>query len=905
MFLHRLLRALPAIAKTSAMASGSAIALLAASVVAQPMASSPPGIRLPAWVVPIEYDARLVVDPAQETFSGTISIRVRIERATDVVWLNANKLEISEARIASGAGQGEKAAVEIVPGDTHVIGLRTGSILPPGEAILRLSWRARFETVAAAGAVKQIEAGESYVFTQFEPLDARRVFPCFDEPAFKTPWTVTLVAPERYRAFANMPVEAEKVDSGVRETRFARSPPLPTYLVAFAVGPYEVVDGGTAGRARTPLRYIVLKGRAADAQFARQITPRIVEALEEYFDTPFPYPKLDSLTMPDTWFAMENVGLITYAARHLLANATDRTRAFEQSYVVVAAHEISHQWFGDLVTPVWWDDIWLNEAFATWMADKVADKLFPEWRWGERRARLRGFAIDTDRLATARRIRNAVTETNAVRAAFDDITYLKGAAVLTMFEDWLTPEQFRSGVRKYLAEHANRNATAEDFFAALAASDSAVLPAFRDFVDRAGVPLLDVALDCSGAPELKLVQSRFVPAGGRADPAQRWVFPACFEYADQKSSRRQCAIVRDVRQAVRLDVAACPAWVVANRTSVGYFLPRLDPKLRASLAAAKGVLGSGDVLTLLSDTNVLAGAGALPLSDALHLSVQYANDPNPRVVRAALEIARAVPRELTVAAGEDAWAAWIRAAFGPAARRVGWKPQPDEDSDVAQLRHELLPFVADFGQDRDLAREAVALARSTLAAPELLPRDTRRTILVTAARVAGDEGPALYDDYVRAARSARDDEFRRMLLAALGGFRTPTLESRALGSMLSEEFARRETTSILRSALQDAITRPRALAWLEANADAVISRAPVTELGYWPYWAESACRAEDHDALARSFGPRAADIEGAAKSLAEVLERIDICVEYRKLQRPSLDAFLRENMASAQRAAGR
>ena len=893
------IRAFFASLKMRAILVGSVAILLATAVAGQQPTSSPPGIRLPGLVTPLDYNARLVVDPAQEKFSGTISIRVRLEKPASVIWLNANKLDIAEARVSSDAGI-ENVRIEFVPGDAHVIGLHPKAALPAGEATLQLSWQASFETAAIAGAVKQREAGESYVFTQFEPLDARRVFPCFDEPVFKAPWTLTLVVPEAARAFSNMPVQEEKAgDPGWRVVRFARSPPLASYLVAFAVGPYDVVDGGTAGRAHVPLRYAVTKGRAADADFAREVTPRIVEALENYFDAPFPYPKLDSVVMPDTWHAMENVGMITYGARNLLANATDRTQTFEQHYVVVAAHEISHQWFGDLVTPVWWDDIWLNEAFATWMADKIADALFPEWRWGERRARIRSFAIDTDRLGVARRIRNAVTEPNAVWSAFDDITYLKGAAVLTMFEDWLTPQQFRDGVRRYVRQHANSNATAEDFFAALATSDAAVLPAFRDFVDRAGVPLLDVALDCSGPPTLKLAQSRFVPAGGTADPAQRWVFPACFEYGRGNESRRQCALVRDATQALKLETSSCPAWVVANRTSVGYFLPRLDVRLRESLPSSNGTLGSGDVLTLLADANVLAGGAALPLSDALRLAARYANDPNPRVIRGALGIARGVPREL---ADDDAWAAWIRASFGPAAKRIGWKPRRSEDPNVAELRLELLPFVADRGRDRDLSREALALTRRSLTEADLLPRDARRTVLLTAANVAGPEAPALYEAYLRAARNTTDDELRRMILAALGGFRSVALESRALALLLSDEFRIRETTPILRIALMDAKARPEALGWLELNVDAAIARATPMQAGAWPSWAERACSSEDLDALKRIFSARAASLEGGAQALAEASEAIAICVNYRELQAQSLAAFLKSNPALARKA---
>jgi alanyl aminopeptidase len=261
-------------------------------------------------------------------------------------------------------------------------------------------------------------------------------------------------------------------------------------------------------------------------------------------------------------------------------------------------------------------------------------------------------------------------------------------------------------------------------------------------------------------------------------------------------------------------------------------------------------------------------------------------------VRAAVEIARSVPRELT-AEHDGAWAAWIRTTFGAAAHRVGWKPKPNEDPDTVRLRDDLLPFVADIGRDRDLARDAVALARRTLRDPAALTRDARQTLFTAAARVAGDDAQRLYAQYVETARRTGDDELRRMLIAALGGFRVSTLQAKAYALLLSDVFVPRETFSILRTALMDAPTRPAAIAWLERNADAALVRAPAESARGVIYWADGACRDRDRDAIERLFASRAASIEGGAQALAETLEQIDVCLAYRRMQKGPLDALLR------------
>ena len=349
------------------------ILLASASLTAAP-AGAAPNLRLGDSVRPTHYAIDLTIEPGRDTFSGVADIEVDVREPKDTIWLNAIALEIHDATI------GGKPA-RTVPGNVQVIGLSTGQPIPAGRTRLHIAYDGHISKNSSAGIFQLQEDNRWYVYTQFEPTDARRAFPCFDEPAFKTPWDIALRVPRQLMAVANTSQATESdAGNGMKLVRFATSRPLPSYLVALGVGPFEAVDLGKVGRKSTPMRILVPQGKKDEAKYAAESVPQLFQLLEDYFGMPYPYAKLDSIVMPIGNFAMENVGLITYGESLLLSKPEHDTINRQRSCAITTAHEMAHQWFGDLVTTAWWDDIWLNEAFATWMESKITGQWKPEWR---------------------------------------------------------------------------------------------------------------------------------------------------------------------------------------------------------------------------------------------------------------------------------------------------------------------------------------------------------------------------------------------------------------------------------------------------------------------------------------------------------------------------------------------
>jgi len=449
----------------------------------KPTVEQPPEGKLPEGVRPTSYRLNLTIIPERDTFSGTAVISIVLDAPASTIWMHGQSLNVTSI-YATHATTRVAATWEQQTSD-GVVRVKLPEALPAGRSTLQIEYTASLDT-PLRGLYRVESGGHAYAFTQFESTSARLAFPCFDEPRFKTPFDVTLTIPAEQIAAANTPVHrAVKLPGGLQRISFMPTLPLPTYLVAWAVGPLDVVRGPpippNEGRPfPIPLRGIAAKGQGAHLRYALERTGEYVAALEGYFGIPYPYRKLDLVAVPDFGAgAMENAGLITFREWLLLVDAERATENQRRAFAYVLAHELSHQWFGNLVTMPWWNDIWLNEAFATWMGNKVVRTLHPEYHaeLSELEAAQRAMRLDS--LTSARSIREPITSSHDIKNAFDAITYEKGGAVLTMFERWMRADTFREGIRLYLRRHQGRTATSDDL---LAASMRSVGPtSFRPF----------------------------------------------------------------------------------------------------------------------------------------------------------------------------------------------------------------------------------------------------------------------------------------------------------------------------------------------------------------------------------------------------------------------------------------
>jgi alanyl aminopeptidase len=861
------------------------------------LAQQPPTFRLPDAVKPLHYGAELTVVPAQDTFSGTIDIALSVQKSTPVIWLNATDLSIQAATLTVG---GASTEARVLPGGDDFVGLAFGKPLELGGARLHIVYSGKIGSRSSAGVFKNHVAGDWYAFTQFEPTDARRAFPCFDEPSFKVPWQLTLHVKQEHMALSNTPVLTETPEpGGMKAVRFKLTRPLPSYLIAFAVGPFDAVDAGHAGLAKVPMRIITPHGMADQAAYAAKVTPQLLETLETYFGIPYPYEKLDSIAVPLFGGAMENAGLITYDQGLILAKPSEDSLRRQRDYASVAAHEMAHMWVGDLVTTAWWDDLWLNEAFATWMSEKTLETWKPEWHSEISAAAAREVAMNADSLVSARQIRQPVHSNGDIANAFDAITYQKGAAVIYMFEHWLGPETFRAGVRLYLSRHLYGNATASDLLSALSeAAKRDIAPAFSTFLDQPGVPLLSGAADCGAQPpKLALSQQRFLPLGSKAPTSERWRIPVCARYSGGGHGDF-CAPFDEASGGVAFPAGAgCPSWLLLNDADAGYYRVLYRGGMLDRVIASGGkMLSPAERVGIVGDVRALFRGGQLPAGETLRTAAEFANDPSREVVSSSIDVVEGIGRNLVSPSLEPNYRRFVRKVYGARARALGWTPKPGESDDASLLRPELVRFVAVEGDEPELSAAAGHLASTWLRDRSGIAPGMLGAVLETAA-VHG--GRPLYDRMTAELSKVRSPAERRALLGAIGAFRDPAIVKANFALLLKGEVDLREGRALLLAPLRTAATRALPFDLVRDNYDQLVSTLPSGGMGEMaarlPVIGSAFCDDRRRGEVEAFFKDRVAKTTGGERILAQILESIDQCIAIRKAQEPGVAQFLRSH----------
>jgi len=864
--------------------------------------------RLPVDTHPIRYELALDVDPRKATYSGQVTIELALDRARESLWLHNRGPRVSEVQVLRPDGSVLSGTLEQVS-DSGLSAVRLKQPVGPGSVLLKLRFEAPFGE-RLTGLYKAQADGESYAFTQFEAKSAREAFPCFDEPRFKTPFSLQLTVGKGQQGVANTrETSAKSLPDGRRELTFATTEKLPTYLVAMAVGPLDLVPAtpmpATDIREHAlPLRGVAVKGRGAELSVALQETPRLLTALERYFGIAYPYDKLDLIAVPDFGAgAMENAGAITFRDTLLLMRS-DASEGQRRRLAYVNAHELAHQWFGNLVTMPWWDDVWLNESFATWMGTRVVDEVYPEYKAKLSELASTQHAMEIDSQAAARQIRQPIESDHDIENAFDSITYAKGGAVLSMFERYLGEQTFRAGLKLYMERHRFGSATASDLVNALAEASGRpeLTGAFRSFLEQPGVPQVQVQSRCeNGQTELTLTQRRYAPVGSSVSRAQTWHIPFCVRYAlpgaraATEKVAEQCVLLTAETATLKLATPGCPRWLLPNAGAAGYYRYALDPGGLAALVAARGELTEGEQMSLVHNLSAAFRSGDVDAQLLIPALEQLGGLPGRQVLEQTLATLSGLRERLLDPATQQAYRALLLRMVSPRFQKLGLFPKPgvEVSGEEKLLRASLTRSLALSAKEPGLLRELAALGRAQLGEGSHPQRAQLPSELIDVALAAalreGDE--ALLGRAIDKLLAEQDGTVRSRLLTAISSLDRPELSERVLGLALHPQLRTNERLAPLFGQSSHRETRDAAFGWLQAHHQQLA--AFLSEHARADLIASTAgfCSEAQAQRVQALFGVQAASMPGGPRELALALESIRLCAALDAVQGEKLRAY--------------
>ena len=836
-------------------------------------------VRLPSNVRPRHYRLSMEIDPALEVYRGEVDIALEVTLAAAVIELHAVDLDIEKATLRVAAGEEVALAIALEPGRER-LRLTSPRPIDPGEAHLTIAFRGTLQR-GLRGVYKVVDHGRAYVFTQFEPADARRAFPCFDEPALKASFEVSLTVPAGVDAIANGALVREVVlPDGRRELHFAPTPVLSTYLVAVAVGTFGALEGRCG---EVAVRVLATPGKETLGALALEMAIAFLPILEDYFGIPYPYGKLDLLAAPDFEAgAMENAGAIIFRESLLLLD--DKASLDAQRQVALTlAHEMAHQWFGNLVTMEWWDDLWLNEAFATWMEFKVVDAWRPGWQLWTDFERMKTVPLHLDSLQHTRPIQAVVRSPEQANEMFDGITYNKGAAVLRMFEVFLGEEKFREGVRRYLSAHAGRNARAAALWAALkAASGMPVDLLAESWFQRPGYPLLSLRVE---GDTLHVEQRRFFAKAGHLEPAAPWAVPLTVKVSAAGGHTRVTRLLETAEGAVPLGGGR---FIFGNAEGCGFYRVAYAPELLAQVTANLGALSPVERVSLLADSWAQVRAGA-PLTPQLELLDRAALDPQRTVQETVLAQLGVLDDVVLADAARPAFQAWVRGLLDAPVRRLGLDPSAGESPDAQLLRPRLIEALGKLGADPEIRGELGARLTRWLAGEPALSS----ALLGVALRLAAQRGDgALWERFRGRMLAAKSPEEHDRFLVALAAFEDPGLVTRTLELSLSEDVRAQDLQILLGNLFGNRAARRATWAFVTARWEGVAKKAPVfglrRVLGATAMLVDRGLRAE----VEAFFADPAHHVEAGERELKQALEAIDLGLGLREREHAGLSAWL-------------
>ena len=848
--------------------------------------------RLPEMAAPENYKLIFAPNLEKATFEGDETISVRIPKPTSEITLNAVDITFADVTVASG-GSTQKATVTPEKDKEEVV-LSVKKPLAAGPATIHITYSGILNDEMRGFYIGKDDQGRKYAATQFEATDARRAFPSFDEPNYKATFDIAAVADNGQVAISNQKVVSDTPGPGDRHTvRFSTTAKMSPYLAALVVGNFEYIEGEADG---IPIRVYGTPGKKEMGKFALETAEHVLSYYDKYFSIKYPYGKLDLIGLPDfSAGAMENTGCITFREVLLQIDEKQGSVGLKKTIASVIAHEMAHQWFGDLVTMKWWDDIWLNEGFATWMSSKPIEAWKPEWNFDLDDVSGVGGTMNTDSLANTRPIHQAAETPAQILELFDGIAYGKAAAVLRMLESYLGEDTFRAGVNAYIQKHQYANATADDFWEAQAkTSRKPVDQIMPTFVKQAGVPIVNVKSQCSGnSTTITLDQRRYYYDREKfqAPNDELWEVPLCMKASAGKGAP-QCKLLTKKEETFTL--SGCSTWVLANSGATGYYRVGYEPDaVRALARDAESKLSPAERIALQADIWASVRVGREPVGDYLALAQGLGSDRNRAVLEDVLTRLNYIGQYLVTDNDRESYRLWLRQYLSPILKDVGWDPKPGDSDEQKTLRARLFKALGYDARDPEVLQQARKLADQALDNPASVDRELAGSAFRLAA-LNGD--PAYYDRLLAALKDVKSPEEYYMALFALSDFADTKLLQRTLDYAISPDVRSQDTLQLISGVMQNPAGEKLAWDFVLTHWDAVQKAGGPFASAQIVGSTSSFCDAHMRDQVADFYA--AHKIEGAERTYRQSIERINNCVDLKSQQEPQLASWLGQHGSS-------
>jgi aminopeptidase N len=856
--------------------------------------------RLPGGASPDHYALTVTIDFPNNTYEGEETIDLKLEKPGSTITLNAVEIDFHDVTIDAG-GRTQTAKVS-TDARNEMATFTVADPLPAGPAKVHIKFTGHLNA-KLRGFYLSTYKGRKYEVSQMESTDARVAFPCFDEPAYKATFDITAVVDKGDTAISNGKIVADTPGPGDKHTiKFSTSPKMSSYLVALTVGDWKCVSDQVDG---IQLNVCTVPGKENLTRFSLDATKAILHYYDRYYAMKYPLPKLDQIAVPDFQSgAMENWGAIIYRENALLVDEKTGSVGAKQNIAGTIAHEVAHQWFGDLVTMKWWDDIWLNEGFATWMAPHPLAPWQPNWMEGQDTVENTNRALATDSVRNTRPIHQEAETRGEIETLFDGIAYGKTAAVLHMLESYLGPETFRAGINLYLKEHAYGNATAIDFWGAMTrSSNQPVDQIMSTFVMQPGEPFVDLQAKCeNGNTRLDLSQKRYfnTPAGFNEANDQLWQIPVCAKGINQTSAGQQQCFLLTKRQQ-QFTLKGCSKFIFPDSNAKGYYRFNYDSAALHQLGTAvDNVLTPEERIALIGDEWALVRVGRHSVGDYLALGEQLKDTPGAVLVENFTNHLDFVNDHLVTDADRPEFQAWLRNAFSPMLQRLGYSGRAGDTPEQKQKRAVLFQSLGDIGNDPEVIQQARSLVQQYMKDPASVDPTLAGAVVAVAARHGDAE---LYKQYQAQLQKVHSPQEYYRFFYSLAQFPQQALTKETLDWTLTPA-VRGQDLYLLLGLLENPASQNATWDFMRAHFDDLMRKTGggLGGVGVFLYGTQSFCEPQKANEVKQFFEQH--PFPGTERSQREAIESINGCVDLRAQQQSKLAAWLKQNSTASAAAGG-